>query len=272
MSGDLVSLHILLVSGSIPDRALLRQGAAAASVPVDVLEAESTAAARAMVGANELDVVFADGAIAPAERAALISDARAARVQPFVFMVAANKDEAQSFAGSGADGAIVKPAAPNEAKTLIERCARLRLPHRVLVVDDSLTMRGIVHKILVASRFRLDIAEAQEGIEALKQIASRKFELVFLDYNMPGLNGIETLSEIKRQYPQITVVIMTSTIDDVIADKARAAGAFAFLKKAVLSGRHRRDPAPHLRPAGAAVAQSPDTKNCQLPSGAMPSR
>ena len=81
----------------------------------------------------------------------------------------------------------------------------------MLVVDDSPTMRSIVRKILAASRFRLDIAEAQEGIEALKQIASGKFDLVFLDYNMPGLNGVETLSEIKRQFPKLGVVIMTST-------------------------------------------------------------
>jgi len=54
---------------------------------------------------------------------------------------------------------------------------------------------------------------------------------VFLDYNMPGLNGVETLSEIKRQYPQLRVVIMTSTENDVIAERARAAGAAAFLRK-----------------------------------------
>jgi len=231
MSGDLVSLRILLVSGSMADRDLLRQGAAAASVPVDVLEANGAAAARAMLAGNEIDVVFMDAAMAPTDRAALLADARSAQVQPFVFVVASTREEAQGFAGSGADGAIVRPAAPDESTKLVERCIRMRLPHRVLVVDDSRTMRGIVSKILVASRFRLETAEAEEGIEALKQIASGRFNLVFLDYNMPGLNGVETLSEIKRQYPHLHVVIMTSTTDDVIADKARAAGAAAFLKK-----------------------------------------
>jgi CheY-like chemotaxis protein len=54
---------------------------------------------------------------------------------------------------------------------------------------------------------------------------------VFLDYNMPGLNGVETLSEIKRQYPRVKVVIMTSTQDETVAERARAAGAAAFLRK-----------------------------------------
>jgi len=231
MSGELISLRILLVTRSVQDRELIRQGAAAATVPVDVLEADMPAAARAMLGSNEIDAAFIDGSIPANERLALIAEARAAQVQPFVFIVATSRDEARAFAGSGADGAIVRPASLDEAKTLVGRCIRLRLPHRVLVVDDSRTMRSIVRKILVASRFRLDVAEAEEGIEALKQIESGRFELVFLDYNMPGLNGVETLSEIKRQYPATNVIIMTSTTDDVVAERARAIGAAVFLKK-----------------------------------------
>ena len=53
---------------------------------------------------------------------------------------------------------------------------------------------------------------------------------MFLDYNMPGLNGM-MLSEIKRQYPRTGVVIMTSTQDEAVAERARIAGAAAFLKK-----------------------------------------
>jgi CheY-like chemotaxis protein len=92
-------------------------------------------------------------------------------------------------------------------------------------------MRSIVRNLLTGTRFPLEIAEAQEGIEALKQIASGAFDFVFLDYNMPGLNGVETLSEIKRQYPRVQVVIMTSLQDEAVAQRAKAAGAAAFLKK-----------------------------------------
>jgi DNA-binding NtrC family response regulator len=48
---------------------------------------------------------------------------------------------------------------------------------------------------------------------------------------MPGLNGFETLSEIKRENPDVGVVMMTSTLDNAIADRAHASGALAFLKK-----------------------------------------
>ena len=92
-------------------------------------------------------------------------------------------------------------------------------------------MRNIVRKLLSASRFRLEIAEAEDGIQALKQIGAGRFDIVVLDYNMPGLNGVETLSEIKRQYPRVGVVIMSSVQDEGVAERARAAGAAAFLKK-----------------------------------------
>ena len=231
MSGDLVSLRILVLSASMPERDLMRQGAAAASVPVDALEAESIASARVQLTSNDVDVVFVGGSITVPDCTAFIAGVRAMKTPPFVFLTAANKAEALGLAATGADGAIINPTNLDEAKRLVERCVHLRLPHRVLVVDDSLTMRSIVRKILVASRFKLETAEAEEGIDALKQISSGKFDLVFLDYNMPGLNGVETLSEIKRQYPKLAVVLMTSQAEEELAARARAAGAAAFLKK-----------------------------------------
>jgi CheY-like chemotaxis protein len=227
---DLVSLRILLVSSSDRDRDVLRHAAAAATVPLDVLEAATVAAARTLL-ARGADVVFLDASISDAERAAFIADARAARPQPSILLLAASKEAAASLGGAGADAVIVLPASAEEATGLFDRSIRQQIPSRVLVVDDSATMRGIVRKILTASRFRVDIGEAEEGIEALKQIASGRFDLIFLDYNMPGLNGVETLSEIKRQYPNIAVVIMTSTADEELVKRARAAGAVAFLKK-----------------------------------------
>ena len=116
-------------------------------------------------------------------------------------------------------------------KDLFERCIKLKFPTRVLIVDDSGTMRSIVRKILSGSRYKIEVSEASEGIGALQQIRDGNVDLVFLDYNMPGLNGIETLSEIKRENPRLAVAMMTSVVDTAIAERARKAGALAFLKK-----------------------------------------
>jgi len=126
---------------------------------------------------------------------------------------------------------IVKPDNVDQARALIERCTRLRQPNRVLVVDDSSTMRNIVRKILTASPFKLEISDAQEGVDAIKQISTGKIDLVFLDYNMPGLNGVETLHAVKRQQPYLYVALMTSAADEALAQRARSQGADFFLKK-----------------------------------------
>jgi CheY-like chemotaxis protein len=126
---------------------------------------------------------------------------------------------------------VSEPAEPAEVKDMIDRLYRARQTRRVLLVDDSPVMRGIVRKILAASRFRLDLAEAAEGHAALQQIRNGGFDLVLLDYNMPGLNGEETLAEIRREHPHLEVVMISSTANGTLADRARAAGAAAFLKK-----------------------------------------
>ena len=232
IDGDLVSLRVLLASPSAADRELMRQGAVAASVPVEVSEVQSAVIARDKIDTAAIDVVFLDATIPPEARAACVQGARSSAHKPFVILVAATAEEAQRLAKEGsADSAVAKPGDVGQAKALVERCVRLRLPNRVLVVDDSLTMRGIVRKILQASRFRIEMTEAQEGADALQKIASGKFDLVFLDYMMPGLNGVETLAEIKRHSPNLEVVIMTSNASLSIVEQARRAGAAGFLKK-----------------------------------------
>jgi CheY-like chemotaxis protein len=168
-----------------------------------------------------------DGDLSAADQTAVIAAARARQPAPLVFMAA----PPGSVRHDRVDGMLVKPSSADDARALVEICVRAKIPSRVLIVDDSATMRSIVRKILSASRFALDIHEAAEGIAALNQLRGGNFGMVFLDYNMPGLNGFETLAEIKRECPTVAVVMMTSTLDNAIADRAHAAGALAFLKK-----------------------------------------
>lgn len=226
MSVDLVSLRMLVIAAAPPDHELWRQAAAMASVPVDLTAHAPASAAGALAKAGA-DICVLDGGLSDADRIALINTARALQPAPLVFLSAPQG----STRHERIDGMLNRPSSVDDARKLVEICIRAKFPSRVLIVDDSGTMRSIVRKILSASRFALDIHEAAEGIAALNQLRSGKFGMVFLDYNMPGLNGFETLSEIKRESPNVAVVMMTSTVDNAIADRAHAAGALAFLKK-----------------------------------------
>ena len=88
-----------------------------------------------------------------------------------------------------------------------------------------------MRKILVATRFPLELSETGEGLAALKLIRDGKFDIMFLDYNMPDFNGLETLAEIKREMRRVNVVMMSTSHDEELAERARARGATAFLKK-----------------------------------------
>jgi CheY-like chemotaxis protein len=232
MSGDVTSVRMLAVGGSAPDGGMLRQGAALAAIPVYFTHVATSAAARAALAESNIDVALLDSATAEADMKEFYVAVRAAGNSPAVVLVASTPEEAAELAAAGVDDTIaIKPAKLPDAKALIEGCMRLKVPTRVLMVDDSATMRTIVRKILSSCRFPLEIVDAEDGIDALKQIGASKFDFVFLDYNMPGLDGIEMLSQIKRQYPRMEVVIMTSVQDEALAARAREAGALGFLKK-----------------------------------------
>ncbi len=77
----------------------------------------------------------------------------------------------------------------------------------------------------------MEVHEASEGSAALEQLGAGQFDMVFLDHNMRGFSGFETMSEIKRLAPNVSVVLMTSTVSDPAIERAQASGALAFLRK-----------------------------------------
>jgi CheY-like chemotaxis protein len=226
MSDELLSLRAILLSGSQNDHDMFRQAASTTRVPIEIVECKSVAAACQAIGGGA-DLAFIDGAIAGVATAQVVAAARAQDKPPFLVLLAAPDAEVEPLT---TDAVASKPARPEEARRLVERSMRVRLPSRVLVVDDSSTMRSIVRKILGATRFPFHVSEAAEGAAALKLAGESAFDIVFLDYNMPGFNGLETLAEFKREKRRMTVVVMSSASDAMLAERVHLQGA-AFLKK-----------------------------------------
>jgi CheY-like chemotaxis protein len=224
MDTGFVILRLLLVVPAASLRTLLRRGAGLASVPVEVVEADSAAAAKSHLGGGS-DLLVVDGAVPAQERGVICAAARGCKERPLIIIIGGDDDESEI------DGRIRRPTTAEEAGTILEGCIRARLPTRALVIDDSSTMRGIVRKILGACRFPLDVSETHDGMKALEDLRSGKFDIVFVDCNMPGIDGFAVLSELQRLELRVAVVMMTSTDDLAIAARAYAGGAAAFLKK-----------------------------------------
>jgi CheY-like chemotaxis protein len=229
MNIDIISLRILLVTPSASLRNLLRQGAGQASVPAEVMEATNMAEAEPLITQGS-DVLLFDCGLPAAEKVAICQAARAAKERPFVIAIGNDID------GLDIDGCVRNPETEEDAQKIADGCIRSRIPLRVLVVDDSSTMRGIVRKILSASKFPLEIKDTHDGAKALQELRDGVFDIAFVDYNMPGLDGFEVLSELQRLQSRVVVVLMTSTDNPEFAGRAQTAGAAAFLKKPFFPG------------------------------------
>ena len=81
---------------------------------------------------------------------------------------------------------------------------------RTLIVEDNATFRQMLKEILYARFPLMTIEEEPDGSELFRRIESFHPRIVFMDIRLPGENGLELAKKIKMNYPDITVVILTS--------------------------------------------------------------
>jgi len=100
----------------------------------------------------------------------------------------------------------------------------------VLLVDDEVDFVEAFSERLEMRN--LEIAKAFNGKEALKALEkNHTIEVVILDVKMPGMDGIETLTEIKKKYPLVEVIMLSGHADVESAIEGMKLGAFDYLMK-----------------------------------------
>lgn len=107
----------------------------------------------------------------------------------------------------------------------------------ILIVDDSLSIRTVIKKIIHLSGFNIEACyEAKNGREALEVLSHHWVDVILSDINMPEMNGIEFLQELKKDdlYKQIPVIFVTTEGSKERIEQATQAGAGGFLKKPFL--------------------------------------
>jgi CheY-like chemotaxis protein len=101
---------------------------------------------------------------------------------------------------------------------------------QVLVVDDSKLARMAVARVLGGLRPDWTRVEAANAYEALAALQEQKPDLVVLDFNMPGRDGLDVAAELLRIRPAMPVAVISANHQQEIVDRAHAIGA-AFLCK-----------------------------------------
>jgi DNA-binding NtrC family response regulator len=100
----------------------------------------------------------------------------------------------------------------------------------VLLVDDEVEFVESFSERLVIRN--LDISKAFSGAEALRILeANKNIEVVILDVRMPEMDGIQTLAEIKKDFPLVEVIMLTGHADVESAIEGMKKGAFDYLMK-----------------------------------------
>lgn len=234
MTDEFVSLKVMIVSDDAAERELIRRGVSSASIPVNISEVEAvhdeTAACRHLSG-DACDVVMFDGRMPAAAQQALLDAIRATPGNPLAILVGeAAGGPAKDVAGR-LDGVIAKPIEQQQVLGLIGNCVAVRLPKRVLIVDDSAAVRSVITKVLNGSRFRLDADEADGYSTAVRKVKQSAFDIVILDCNMSGKDGFETLAELKTIRHGAKILMITEMRDAGMEDRARGEGAADFLYK-----------------------------------------
>ncbi|MBX3702509.1 MAG: response regulator [Steroidobacteraceae bacterium] len=100
---------------------------------------------------------------------------------------------------------------------------------KVLVVDDDPVVARSFDRVLTGKGYA--VISARDGVEALQKLKAEKYDVVFTDIKMPGIDGIEVARRIKASQPWLPVVIVTGYGTEANEAQARAAGVAGFLHK-----------------------------------------
>ena len=100
----------------------------------------------------------------------------------------------------------------------------------ILIVDDHPIVRRGLREILKEEQ-DFSVTESSNGREALDMIQANPCDLVVLDLELPGMNGLDVLKQIKRDHKQIQVLVLSVYPEDQFAVRVLKAGASGFLSK-----------------------------------------
>ena len=104
-------------------------------------------------------------------------------------------------------------------------------PIKVLIVDDHPVVRRGLQSLLADAKDLQVVGEASNGAEALQQIAATRPNVVLMDIRLPNADGVQVTRRVRRDLPQVKVIILTTYDDEQHLFNAIEAGAHAFLTK-----------------------------------------
>ena len=108
---------------------------------------------------------------------------------------------------------------------------------KALIVEDNAAFREMTKNMLTARFPLMNVSDATDGMEALREVASDCPDFILMDIRLPGKNGLELTREIKALHPDVAVIILTSYDFPEYREAAKKYGADFFLVKGTAQTR-----------------------------------
>jgi two-component system, NarL family, invasion response regulator UvrY len=103
---------------------------------------------------------------------------------------------------------------------------------RLLIADDHELIRQGIKRILADTSEPAFVGEAENGQGLLELLKEENWDVVILDINLPGRNGLDLLKELREKYPKLPVLVLSMYPEEQFAVRAIRAGAAGYLSKA----------------------------------------
>ena len=110
------------------------------------------------------------------------------------------------------------------------------MPNRVLVVEDHKIMRDGIRALLDRNSEFTVVGDVETGQEAVQLCGELRPDIVLMDIGLPGLNGVDTTTELLRQHPTVKVVMLSMYDDEDSVVSSIRAGARGYVVKRASSG------------------------------------
>jgi CheY-like chemotaxis protein len=226
-------LKVLVADDSSVIHAFFRRLAEHSPIPFEPIQADDGRQCMELLKRGDINLAFVDVNMPEMTGVEAVGAARFAGNKTFVTLMSARTSATRLRLAHALKvyEYLPKPFTEDDVLGILRTYCRVTVPLKGLVVDDSATARRIVRKVLTGSIFNIDVAEAGDGQAALEQCEHGGFDVIFLDCNMPNLDGLETLARLLKNDPAAKVIMMTAERNEDKRRRALDAGAAMLLYK-----------------------------------------
>lgn len=241
-------LTVLVVDDNASMRAALR-GIVKADGHDVVGEAAEGKTALMLIRQMKPDVVLLDMMMPVMDGLGVLTEIKQAGLETTVLVVSGNEDPAliQQAFSLGAIGYVTKPLNPGRILKTFEQIGIVKKSQdarnagdaapessgrRCVIIDSDAEVRGLLKTLLEGESVEV-VAEAGDGMQGLMAIEEHRPDLVFLDVDMPELDGLNVLRCLRAVHPDLRVIMATSRAEGEIVKEALSQRVAGYLLKPV---------------------------------------